>query len=1701
MRRVVYCPRFLIFLALAGIFAGGCESRKGGIDPEPPQDQGAQTVPPTGGQAVLAGGAEKGGVTVVVPPGATTAPLQVTMQRVEQVPQVTDAKRTGAIYQIGPAGTRFAIPVEVRLPYPSGYSGDASALLLYTLDAQGRPEALGQPSALPGQYVTGTTTHFSPFWASASGLDPAALILSPSEVGLRSGESTVLRGEVRNAVGRVLSVPVQFRSSDTTVAAVGGAGAVTARRVGTATITATAGSATGSATVTVTPGGVASLQVSPRTASLTSLGETVQLSVLPRDAAGNTVAGALVAWTSQNEGVAEVTASGLVTAKGTGSARVIVQSGLVADTAHITVSQVAATLRLSATSVAFDALGQTADLTVAVLDVRGNAMPTGTVTWTSRNAGVASVTGAGRVTATGNGAAWITVSAAGLTDSLNVAVDQTVASLNLTPKMAALSNVGETVAFSAAAMDRRGNPVGGASYVWSVADTSVLSLVADGANARGTAKARGATAVSVRATRGASSVEASATISIQPDFDVVPGLLTLRSGATATLEALIRASDGSTTPASGVTWTSRDPTVASVSDAGLVQGVKVGRTWVVGSSALGRDSTDVTVTPGFVASVRAEPRYVEVPAGSQEKVTATARDAAGNVVADVLRWMSLNRRVAEVDQAGMVFGVDLGMTSVVVSSTNGFTDTVRVEVSSGTPVAFSISPDPVRIRAGQSETVTVTPRDARGRATRLPDTLKIAYSVRDTSVASVTSSGVVTGRKLGQTFLVASAGSIRDSVSVTTTPGVAVTARFMSPSKDTTVTAGDTITVVLEGTDGVGNVFQNVGFVLTRADGAVIEMLGGGFRIRGAKAGAAMLTATVDTVSRSIRVTVQPGPAASVVVTQPSKDTTMTAGGAVKVLGEVRDAFGNVRSDAVTMATSDGTRIRLSGDTAYAEKVGAATVTASGAGLQGTRGFTVVHGAPVTVAFSTPATDTVELGAGDQLQTVASATDAFGNVFTDGLTYRSSNAAVATVGTTGLVSGLALGQAYIVVEANPADSFLVKVVPGALSSVSVAPSSDTATAIGDTLWFKASARDGLGNPVAGVTFAWSLTNPTVGALLETAGDSVRFVSAGNGSSGLTVQASKGGLVRADTAQILVAVQVATVTVTPATANATSFGDTARFVAVARDAKNNVIAGVPFTWTSTSPLVGTVDATGLATAVANGTTSIIAAAPNAKADTASFVVSQVAASITATPATLTLRSLGDTATAVALVRDARGNAITGASITWASTATGVATVNATGRVTAVSNGAAQVIATSGALADTVDVTVSQRAAAVVLTPATASVGAIGDTVSFTTAVTDARGQAITDAAFAWSVSNAGILALQAGAGATAKVVSAGVGSATVIVQATRGGATVADTSTVTVTAVPASLVIAPDTATLTAAGATVNLAPRVTVRDGNGNIINGATVTWSSLSNAVATVTAAGVVTAVANGTVGIVATSGAAADTATVTVAIQAARVVISPVADTLAVGATRQFTAQAFDAGGNPLAATITWSSANAGIASVNATGLASGVAAGVTRIIATAGSVADTADIGVAGASSIVSTAFPNGSAHASVRVGDTVTVAISFDMSRVSANGDLGAVEMVLHYDAASFTVTSAVSGVTGTGVPNTDVAGRVSFGNINVSPQGSSKLTLLTVKMVVNPGVAVGSVHKLALAFPNPPSNTSFTNYQTPVAVAGKVAVVN
>ena len=235
-------------------------------------------------------------------------------------------------------------------------------------------------------------------------------------------------GGVKNSESDVTAYAA-WSSSNASVATVS-AGKITAKGVGTATITATYNGYTAKSTVTVTDAVTYDYQLSPSSTSLVN-GRTTKFTVVKRtftngtQTNGQDVSSTFI-WTSSNTSVATVGSNGVVTGVGKGTATITAKYGETTLTGTVTVTPAYTyELVLNRTSMSM-AKGATGTIVATyktyadgVLESSTNV--TSTATWSSGNTSVATVS-AGTVTGKGAGTTTITATYNGKSATCSVTV-------------------------------------------------------------------------------------------------------------------------------------------------------------------------------------------------------------------------------------------------------------------------------------------------------------------------------------------------------------------------------------------------------------------------------------------------------------------------------------------------------------------------------------------------------------------------------------------------------------------------------------------------------------------------------------------------------------------------------------------------------------------------------------------------------------------------------------------------------------------------------------------------------------------------------------------------------------------------------------------------------------------------------------------------------------------------------------------------------------------------------------------------------------------------------------------------------------------------------------------------------------------------------------------------------------------------------
>ena len=484
-----------------------------------------------------------------------------------------------------------------------------------------------------------------------------------SELNLTEGDTAWLNATVSpdDATDKTLT----WTSSDESVVRVSENGEVTAVAPGTATVTVTASNGlTASCNVNVEARfiEVTGISLDQSELNLTE-GDTAWLNatVFPDDATDRTLT-----WTSSDESVVRVSENGEVTAVAPGNATVTVTSsnGMTTSCSVTVTARVIAVTEVVLDNTSLEMTeGDTVSLTATVNPADATDK---TLTWTSSDASVASVSANGEVKALKAGTAIITVSSAnGKTATCEVNVAKKiieVTSVSLDQTKLELTE-GDTATLTATV-----NPSDATdkTLTWTSSDASVASV-----SATGEVKAlkEGTTNITVSSVNGKT---ATCVVTVAKKIIEVVSVsldktsLDMTEGDTATLTATVNPSDASDKT---LTWTSSDTSVASVSVNGEVQALKAGTATITVSTANGKTATCVvTVEPKVIEmqSITLDAEELALEVGDTHQFLATVLPA--ETTYPELEWWTDDETVATVDQNGLLTMVGEGTTTVHVRS-------------------------------------------------------------------------------------------------------------------------------------------------------------------------------------------------------------------------------------------------------------------------------------------------------------------------------------------------------------------------------------------------------------------------------------------------------------------------------------------------------------------------------------------------------------------------------------------------------------------------------------------------------------------------------------------------------------------------------------------------------------------------------------------------------------------------------------------------------------------------------------------------------------------------------------------------------------------------------------------------------------------------------------------------------------------------
>ncbi len=371
-------------------------------------------------------------------------------------------------------------------------------------------------------------------------------------------------------------------------------------------------------------------------------------------------------WATANALVATVSQEGIVTAVAPGTTRLAASAGGKSAMVDVRVTAPPLAFVQVTPSASGVGVGSTLSLAVHLIDAAGDTIDGPDPTWRSSATSIARVNADGAVQGITPGTASISATVSGVTGSAAIAVQpKAVAAVAVAPATATRL-VGQSVQMSAVLKAADSTVLTGRFVAWTSSNAAVATV-----SSTGLVTGLAAGTVTIRGTSEGRSATARITFSLVPvaSLSVVPSTLTLAMGRNAPLAALPLDSAGRLLGGRTITWVSATPAVATVSTSGVVAGVAAG-TAVVRASTGGKTAQSVvTVTLVPVERVTLSPTSTTIAVGANLQLTATIRDAAGNVLTGrSLTWLSGSPSIARVSSTGVVTGVGKGTVLIFAES-------------------------------------------------------------------------------------------------------------------------------------------------------------------------------------------------------------------------------------------------------------------------------------------------------------------------------------------------------------------------------------------------------------------------------------------------------------------------------------------------------------------------------------------------------------------------------------------------------------------------------------------------------------------------------------------------------------------------------------------------------------------------------------------------------------------------------------------------------------------------------------------------------------------------------------------------------------------------------------------------------------------------------------------------------------------------
>ena len=684
------------------------------------------------------------------------------------------------------------------------------------------------------------------------------------------------------------------------------------------------------------------------------------------------------------------------------------------------------------------------------------------------------------------------------------------------------------------------------------------------------------------------------------------------------------------------------------------------------------------------------PADAQVPMGQTQQFSATGEysDGTTQILTSTVTWHSSNTNVGAVSTTGLLSPVAEGMAKITATS-SGVSGSTTVSVTAAAIVSLSIVRSSASIPFGTEEqfTAIATFTDQ----TTQNVTSSVTWASSQPGVASVNSTGIVTGISAGTTMVTASSGSISASASLTVT-NVTIVSLALTPT-NSSVPLGVVRQFVATGTFSDGSTQDislsatwsstDTAVALVQADG-VVEATG---------LGTTTISASFQTTSNSTGLTVTSPQLLSIAVQPANPSLALGTSVQLSAIGTYDNGSTQSLTSSAAWSSSATAVATVAAGLVKSQSAGSTTISATVGSVTGSTSLNVSTATLVQISV-TPATPAIAIGATKSFSATGSFSDGTTENLTSQVTWSSSDTGVASMSgsvATGIAAGTSTITGSLTINGSTVSGYTTLTITDAsLQSLTVSPTAATIL-VGGTQTFTLTGRysDGTTKNLSD-SATWTSSDSAIAAV-NPAG-----VATGIQGGACVISAVYGSFPPVAGNLTVSGGTLTTISVAPATATIAP-QTTQQFAATGLYSDGTTRNLTAFaSWTSSDYAIATISVAsssqGLATAIAPGNV-VIGALIGSVIGSAGLTVSNTTLkSISVSPADpLIALGTNQNFNAIGTFSDGTIQNIS-RSVTWSSSSPAIATINSLGTATSVATGTTTITATMNGISGETTLTV-------------------------------------------------------------------------------------------------------------------------------------------------------------------------------------------------------------------------------------------------------------------------------------------------------------------------------------------------------------------------------------------------------------------------